>query len=107
MTNRDKMYESNSRARKWLVSKGYSDIHLFPHNRFSKDIHFQNLSFDGCATLKKKFVLFQIKTNCPPTRQVQEQMFLASKDSGVILLWISADKKHQLKVWGEPNYDNN
>lgn len=104
MNTRQKMYETNGKARKWLRENGFVDIHLFPHTRYSKDIHFQGLSFDGCASLGKKLALFQIKTNDKPTKKVQAQMKLASNDSGVILIWISVFKK-EIEVWD--TNDNN
>ena len=103
MNTRQRMYESNGKAREWLKENNFEDVHLFPHNRFCKDVHFLGLSFDGCASFERKFVLFQIKTNDKPSKKVQEQMKIASEDSGVILLWLSVVKA-DISVWG--NYDN-
>jgi len=92
MSNRTIMYSSNSKARKWLVENGYKDLHFFPHLRFSKDIHFQDLSFDGCASLGTQFVLFQVKTNCKPTKAVQSQMKKIQEASSVKVLWFNKVK---------------
>ncbi|MCM8786843.1 MAG: hypothetical protein NC935_02185 [Candidatus Omnitrophica bacterium] len=89
MNNRQKMYLANSLTRGWLEEKGYKDIHFFLHTRYSKDVYFQGLSFDGCASKGKQFVLFQVKTNKKPSKKVLEQMRKASKHSGVILLWFN------------------
>ena len=101
MNTRQRMYESNSKARKWLIENEYKDIHFFPHTRFSKDIHFQGLSFDGCASFGKQFVLFQVKTNCKPTKKIQAQMKIASRGSNVILLWVDVVKKKGVQVYLE------
>lgn len=98
MSNRTKMYASNSAARKFLLDSGYTDIHLFPHSRFSKDVHFKGMGFDGIATLGKKLAMFQIKSNCACTKKMKEQMRIASLDSGVILLWINAVNKKLIIV---------
>jgi hypothetical protein len=99
MNNRQKMYIANSMTRKYLIKNKYKDIHFFPHSRFSKDVHFQGLEFDGCASLGKKFVLFQVKTNLKPTKKIQEKLKKASKESGVILLWFNKIKG-DLQVYG-------
>jgi hypothetical protein len=100
MNKRQKMYITNSLVRKWLEANGYKDLHFFPHNRFSKDVHFQDLSFDGCASLGTQFVLFQCKTNCKPTKKVIEQMAKAEKSSSVKLLWFNKVKgKTELEVY--------
>ena len=98
MNTRERMYETNGKARKWLKENKFVDVHLFPHNRFCKDVHFQGLSFDGCASLEKRFVLFQIKTNEKPSKKIQEQMAIASKESSVVLIWMSIVKS-QVQVW--------
>jgi citrate lyase synthetase len=101
MNNRQKMYIANSLTRKWLVDNGYKDIHLFPHTRWSKDIHFQGLEFDGCASLEKQFVLFQVKTNLKPTKAQLEQMRQVEKDSYVEILWFNkVNGKGAIEVYG-------
>jgi hypothetical protein len=89
MNNRDKMYIANSHAREWLKANGYTDLHFFPHTRFSKDVHFQGLSFDGCASFLKTFVLFQVKTNLKPTKKQTEQMHQIMLFSFVEVLWFN------------------
>lgn len=98
MSNRTKMYIANSKARKYLHDNGYTDIHLFPHNTWSKDIHFRGLSFDGLATIDNQLALFQIKTNCACTKKVQQQMQTISDDTGLVLLWINNIKRKGLQV---------
>lgn len=99
MTNtRKKMYETNTKARKWLIENGFTDIHFFPHNRFSKDAHFKGLGWDGIATFEDRLALFQTKTNCACTKKVKEQMKKASYDSGVYLIWINAVTRKGLDI---------
>ena len=92
MNNRDKMYIANSATRKWLEKNNYKDIHFFPHTRWSKDVHFQGLSFDGCASLGKQFVLFQVKTNLKPSKKVLNKMKEIEKDSNVKIIWFNKEK---------------
>lgn len=99
MNNRERMYQSNSRVRKWLIESKYVDIHLFPHTRFSKDVHFQGLNFDGCCSFETKFVLFQIKTNERPSKKILEQMRRISKKSKVSMLWFNCKKRNMIEVW--------
>ena len=104
MNNRNKMYIANSATRKWLEANNYKDIHFFPHTRWSKDIHFQNLSFDGCASIGTRFVLFQIKTNLKPTKKILAQMKKAEKTSFVKLLWFNKVKgKGEIEVYENSN----
>ena len=107
MNNRERMYQSNIKARKWLIDNNFKDIHLFPHTRFSLDVHFQGLSFDGCASFGKRFVLFQIKTNCKPTKKVQEQMKIVSKESNIIILWYNVILRKPIEVYGLKEKDLN
>ena len=95
MSNRTKMYTTNSKARKFLVANGFTDIHFFLHSRFSKDAHFLGLSFDGLATLGNKLALFQTKTNDACTKKVQAMMETGARESGVILIWINAKKRQK------------
>jgi hypothetical protein len=99
MSNRTKMYDTNSKARKWLVENGFTEIHFFPHTRFSKDAYFKGLGWDGLATYGHRLALFQTKTNCACTKKVQEQMRIAAGESGVILIWINKIKRKGLDVF--------
>lgn len=92
MSNRTKMYSTNSRARAWLVENEFKDIHFFPHTQWSKDVHFVGLGWDGFASYGKQIVLFQVKTNDACTKKVKKVMEIGSKESGVILIWINAKK---------------
>lgn len=101
MNNRQKMRIATSGAKRWLEKNNYTDIHLFPHTRWSLDVHFQGLSFDGCASLGKQFVLFQVKTNCKPTKAQLEQMRKAEEDSYVQILWFNkVNGKGAIEVYG-------
>ena len=98
MSNRTKMYATNSKAKAWLIANGFTAIHFFPHTRFSKDAYFQGLGWDGIATLDKRLALFQTKTNCKCTKKTLERMKKASYESAVILIWINAITKKGLDV---------
>jgi hypothetical protein len=99
MNNIQRMYESNSKVRKWLVKNKFNDLHFFPHTRFSKDVHFNGLSFDGCCSLGDKFILFQVKTNTKPTKEIQIKMKDVSEKSGVILIWFNVVKRKGVEVY--------
>jgi uncharacterized protein (DUF736 family) len=95
MSNKTKMYTTNTRARAWLVANGFKDIHFFPHLRFQKDVHFVGLGWDGFASYGKQMAMFQVKTNNACTKKVQEIMKKGSEESGVILMWINAKKRQK------------
>jgi len=97
MSNREKMYKTNSKAKAWLVEEGFTEIHFFPHTRFSKDAFFQGLGWDGLATLGHRLALFQTKTNCACTKKTRQRMKTASDNSGIILLWINYKTKKKQK----------
>lgn len=102
MNNRERMRESNYKVRKWLTENNYKDIHFFPHTRYSKDVHFQGMAFDGCCSFGKRFVLFQTKTNCKPTRKEQSQMLSILEECGIIPLWFDVVKKIGVVPYGLP-----
>ena len=95
MSNRTKMYTTNGKARKFLVENGFTDIHFFPHTRYSLDAHFKGLGFDGLATFGNKLALFQTKTNNTCTKKVKAHMLKVAEESGVILIWINAKKRQK------------
>ena len=100
MNNRDKMYLANSKVREWLERNNYKDLHFYPHTRWSKDVHFQGLSFDGCASLGTRFVLFQVKTNLKPSKKILKQMEKAEKESYVKMLWFNkSDGRGEIEVY--------
>lgn len=98
MTNRTKMWVTNQKARAWLVENGFTDIHFFPHTRFSKDAHFKGLGWDGIATLDKRLALFQTKTNRACTKKTLAQMKLAAAESYVMLIWFNNIKRKGLHI---------
>jgi len=97
MNNRQKMYSTNFKVRAWLKKNGYKEIHFFPHSRFSKDAFFQGLGWDGLASIGKRLVLFQTKTNCKCTKKTLAKMLRAS-ESGVDLMWINAITRKGLQI---------
>lgn len=101
VNTRQKMYTSNSKVYKWFSENGFTDVFPFVHTRFSKDAYFQGLSFDGLASKGTQLVLYQIKSNCKPSKKIQNQMALASKNSGVILLWFDVVDRKGVCVYGD------
>jgi len=89
-----KSYRSNAKIKKWLEKNNYKDIHLFPHTRFIKDVHFQGLNFDGIASKETSLVLFQCKTNCKATKKTIQKYREVSQKYGILCLWLNCiDRK--------------
>lgn len=93
-TNRQKMYKTNGLVRKKLIEMGFIDIFFFPHLRFSKDYHINGLGFDAIAWKKEGessyiLYLFQIKTNCKPSKETLEAYYKAEKLYNCRLCWIT------------------
>ena len=97
----NKYYSSNSKARKWLIDNGCVDIHIFPMTRFSKDVHIRDLAFDGICRNEDSIILFQVKSNCKPSKKVKiETELLLKKYSGVKFIWINCIDRKGIEVYG-------
>ena len=104
MNTMAKMSRSNCKARAWLNEHGYQEVHFFPHTRFSKDLNFRGLKFDGIALSETKLCLFQVKSNCKPSNVYQKLMQDFSSLYGVDCLWFDAIDYVGLKVYGNEPY---
>ena len=93
-----KMSRSNVKAKKWMTKNGYRDIFLFPHTRFSKDLHFHDQEFDGLASHEDRVVLFQVKSNCKPTKQKVREYDALAAQFGIECLWFNAIDRKPLEV---------
>ena len=102
MSTYDKMYSSNSKARKWLTERGFIQIQMFPHTRWNKDIHIGNLSFDGIARDDLCIILFQVKSNQRPTKKTQQEMSLLTEQykRAVRFVWINCPDRKEVEVFG-------
>lgn len=100
-----KMSRSNVKARRWMEANGFTDIHFFPHTRWSKDLHFQDLEFDGLACSGATLVLFQVKSNCKATKKVLKQYDEVFKKFYVRCLWINAPDRKPLEVNNVPQVE--
>jgi len=96
--NMAKMSRSNVKAKKWMTDNGYKDIFMFPHTRFSKDLHFQGQDFDGIATHKDRVVLFQIKSNCRALKQTLRDYARLSAIFNIECLWFNAVDRGGLQI---------
>ena len=94
------MYQSNAKAKRWLEHQGYQEIFMFPHTRFSKDLNFCGLKFDGMARNNTKIVLFQIKTNRKAPKRLVIDMELFGTMYGVNVLWINCPDYKEVEVYG-------
>ena len=96
-----KMRVSNSKARRWLESQGYTQIQMFPHTRYSKDVHIGSMGFDGVAVNEAHITFFQVKTNRKPTKK--EQAILKALNSqyehSVIFIWINCPDRSKTQIY--------
>lgn len=93
-----KMSRSNVKARKWMEANNFKDIFFTPHTRWSKDIIFQGLEFDGLASVGISLVLFQVKSNSKCPKKTLEQYKQISEMFGISCLWINAIDGGKLEV---------
>ena len=102
MNNRDKMKASNAKAKDWLERQGYSQFHMFPHTRFSSDLNFYELKFDGICINHKlsKICIFQVKSNCKPTISYQARMKEFANKYGIVCLWLNVVDYKGVEVYG-------
>ena len=100
-----KMSRSNVKARRWMEENDFRDIHFFPHTRWSKDLHFQDLEFDGLATAGATLVLFQVKSNCKATKKTLEQYEAVFKKFYVRCLWFNAVDRKPLEINNVPQVE--
>ncbi len=89
-----KCSRSNVKARRWMEANGYSNIHIFGHTRWSKDVHVDDMEFDGLATHGDKFVFYQIKSNCMATKSIRKYKVATERFKAVEFIWFNAiDRK--------------
>ena len=104
MNNRQKMYITNTKIKKFLIEKSFKNLYFFPHLRFSKDYIFDAEGFDaiGWNNKSKKCHLFQFKTNRPPSKKTLKKYNKIAKKYSIVLCWITRfDKKHRTKKYSE------
>lgn len=92
MNNRQRMYETNSKAKKYLLREGFEDIYFFPHLRFMKDYNFGNQKFDGLGFKDKIIWFFQIKTNEKPSKNVLVDYKKLEEQSYCKFIWLNCEK---------------
>lgn len=96
MNNRQRMYRTNSLIKKYLKSRNFIHIYLFPHLRFSKDYHIENSNFDAMGFKKedKHVYLFQFKTNCKPSKKILNEYKLLEEKYHIRCIWANKIKKN-------------
>lgn len=98
INTRNKMYDTNSKIKKFLVEKGFENLYLFPHMRHIKDWIVDEIGFDAIGWKKgdKRIWLFQFKTNelCPP--KIREKFKSLSEKYNCIPVWITVFDKRKL-----------
>lgn len=92
MNNRQKMYETNGKVRKYLIAEGFAEIYFFPHLRFMKDYNFKSQKFDGLGFKDKQIWFFQIKTNEKPSKKVMADYKKLEEQSYCKFIWLNCQK---------------
>ena len=101
VNTRQKMYETNSKVKKYLIDNKWDCIYFFPHLRFIKDYYLDDCGFDAIAWKYCTLHLIQIKTNCKPSKKEIEKYKILERKYDVVCLWID-------RVKGKVNiYDSN
>ena len=93
-----KMSRSNVKARRWMEANDYIDIHFFPHTRWSKDLHFSKLEFDGLASVGTSLVLFQVKSNCRAPKAILEAYQKVDARFGIKCIWFNCPDRKPIEV---------
>ncbi len=94
MNNRQKMYATNSKIKKYLLKEGFTNLYLFPHLRFMKDWIVDDVGFDAIAFKpnNKKIWLFQFKTNCAISKKNKKIYSIIKQKYNCIPCWINVSK---------------
>ena len=98
VNNRQKMYQTNTKVRKWLLDHGFTHLYFFPHLRFQKGFVIQGEEFDGIATQDNDLVLFQIKTNRRISKRLLVKYRELAKRYGVRCIWLNCVDRKGVKV---------
>lgn len=95
------MYDSNKRARIFLLSNGVSDVWFKRHTRRKDLVHTKNGPypatdlfnlFDGVALSEHKVIFFQVKTGTWPAPKPMTEF--ARRYAGVTVLALNVRKKN-------------
>jgi len=98
MNNRQKMYQTNSKIKRYLIQKGFNQLYFFPHLRFQKDWNVEDLGFDAVGFKKgdKRIWLFQFKTNTSCSKKTLKEYRKLSKKYNCVPCWITVYDKKKL-----------
>lgn len=78
------------RIKEFLTERGFTEIHVLGHSRFSKDLNFQTLKFDALALYQDKIALLQFKTNHNQSKKSIQEYADFSKKYNCFALWLNA-----------------
>jgi len=81
-----------------MTDNNYRDIFMFPHTRFSKDLHFYGQEFDGFASHEDRIVLFQVKSNCKATKKTVREYDALAARFGIECLWFNSIDRKPLQI---------
>ncbi len=85
----EKMRRTNIHIKEFLIKEGYTNITLFPHTRWTKDVHIDNSSFDGVCTKEGMVSFFQCKSNEKPSERLIQEYRDVGKRYGCECLFLS------------------
>ena len=102
-STRQKMYNTNTRIRKFLVEAGFIYLYFCPHLRFQKDYYFKGQPFDAIGWKKgeKKIYLFQFTTKRKPSKKILATYKKLEKEYYVKLRWVTRFKGNKIVMYGE------
>ncbi len=103
MNNRNKMYRTNAKIKQYLIKQGFHSIYLFPHLRFIKDYHLDDLGFDaiGFKAGCKKVYLMQFKTQQKPSKSILQRFKELDEKYYIRCLWVTKFNRGKVVVYGE------
>lgn len=100
MSPREKMYLSNKKIKKFLVSLGFKNFYSFPHSRFSKDYIIDDEGFDMICTCQNKIWMIQLKTNKNLPSKIKKKYKELEERYGIRCAWATRDtKKRTIKLY--------
>ena len=99
MNNYAKMRRSNVKVRAWLIKAGYSNLHFFPHSRFSKDLNIDSIGFDGIASKDTHLVLFQVKSNCKISKKLAMDYKRLATKYNCECIWFNVRDREKIEIY--------
>lgn len=107
MNNRQRMWVSNAKARKFILNLGGTDVFFQRHTRRKYVFHSPGFSytatdlfnlFDGLFFLAGKLFFFQVKTNAWPNEKRIKHFLSGKFGFGVLVINIRTKPRPEIKT---------